>query len=192
MSSDPTTSITVSLPGWVSSAVDFERSYESDVERMRLAVFIARENVRYETGGPFGAAIFEAETGRLVSVGVNRVVALNNSTLHAEMVAFMLAQAKLQSYTLGGPGQPAHELFTSCEPCAMCLGATPWSGVTRVVWAATREDAGRLAFDEGPVFQATYDYLTARGIRFAAGPLRDEARRILIEYDRQGGEIYNG
>jgi tRNA(Arg) A34 adenosine deaminase TadA len=192
MSTDPTFSLTIALPAWVSSAVDFDRIYDTDLERMRLAVFLARENVRYETGGPFGAAIFQADTGTLVSVGVNRVVSLNNSTLHAEMVAFMMAQARVRSYTLGDEGGPGHELFTSCEPCAMCLGATPWSGVQRVVWAATREDAGRVAFDEGPVFQATYDYLAARGIRFAAGPLRDEARRILIEYDRQGGKIYNG
>jgi tRNA(Arg) A34 adenosine deaminase TadA len=127
-----------------------------------------------------------------VAVGVNRVVPLYNSVLHAEIMAIMFAQANVGSYTLGGPDMPAHELFTSCEPCAMCLGATPWSGVSRVVWGATREDAGRLQFDEGPVFQATYDYLSARGIRFEPGPLREEARGILTEYARGGGEIYNG
>lgn len=192
MRTDPVFAVMVSLPDWVHGAVDFGKAYTSDLERMQLAVFLAGENVRHGSGGPFGAAIFEADSGRLVSVGVNRVVTLNNSTLHAEMVAFMLAQARLGSYTLNAPGMRVHELFTSCQPCAMCLGATPWSGVQRVVWAAMREDAGRLSFDEGPVFQATWDYLAARGIRFAAGPLREEARRILSEYDRQGGEIYNG
>jgi len=184
-------SLTISLPDWVDGSIDFERSYIGDEERMRVAVAIARENVRRGTGGPFGAAVFEAGSGRLVAAGMNRVVPLNNSVLHAEIVALMMAQARLGTYSLGETGLPDHELFTSCEPCAMCLGATPWSGVKRVVWAATREDAGRLQFDEGPVFQASYDYLRARGIRFEAGPLREEARRVLAEYGETGGEIYN-
>lgn len=186
----PIESVVVSLPDWVAEVVDFDRSYSSDTDRMRVAVSIARENVSRGTGGPFGAAVFEAPTGRLIAAGMNRVVPLANSVLHAEIVALMLAQARLGRYSLGGPGMPEHELFSSCEPCAMCLGATPWSGVSRVVWAATREDAGRLQFDEGPVFQASYDYLTARGIRFTAGPLRDEARLVLAEYGEIGGEIY--
>ncbi len=188
----PATSITVSLPDWVSDGVDFDRRYASDEERMELAIRLSWENVRRGTGGPFGAAIFEAGKGRLVAVGMNRVVPLGNSVLHAEIVALMLAQARRGSYTLGEAGMPAHELFTSCEPCAMCLGAVPWSGVARVVWAATRDDAGRLQFDEGPVFQSSYDYLAARSIRCEAGPLREDARRVLLEYGREGGEIYNG
>lgn len=187
----PPDSLVVTLPDWVPGSIDFERSYAEDSSRMRVAVDIARENVRRGTGGPFGAAIFEASGGRLVAVGMNRVVPLSNSVLHAEILALMMAQARLGTYSLGEPGMPDHELFTSCEPCAMCLGATSWSGVKRVVWAATREDAGRLKFDEGPVFQASYDYLRARGIRFEAGPLRDEAKRVLAEYGASGGEIYN-
>ena len=184
-------SVRITLPDWVTSVIDFERAHVTDGERMEVAVALARENVQRDTGGPFGAAVFEAGSGRLIGVGVNRVVPLGNSSLHAEIVAFMMAQATVGSYTLNEPGMPEHELFTSCEPCAMCLGAVSWSGVRRVVWAATREDAGRLSFDEGPVFQASYEYLAARGIRFEAGPLRDEARRVLAEYGRQGGEIYN-
>jgi len=183
--------IRIGLPGWVSDTIDLHRSYGTDEERMAVAVRLAGENVRRGTGGPFGAAIFEPD-GRLVSVGVNRVVPLSNSVLHAEIVAIMMAQARLGVYSLAIDGTPGHELFTSCEPCAMCLGAIQWSGVKRVVWAATREDAGRLQFDEGPVFRASYIYLTARGIRFEAGPLREEARAVLNEYGSGGGEIYNG
>ncbi|HVG38584.1 MAG TPA: nucleoside deaminase, partial [Pyrinomonadaceae bacterium] len=91
---------------------------------MGLAIALARENVERGTGGPFGAAVFEAAGGKLIAVGVNLVVPLNNSTLHGEMVAFMMAQHRLASWTLGGEEMPRHELFTSCEPCAMCLGAT--------------------------------------------------------------------
>jgi len=184
-------SLTITLPDWIEEVVDFDALFPDDVSRMAVAVRLAKENIVRGTGGPFGEAVFRAD-GRLAGVGVNRVVPLHNSVLHAEIVAFMMAQAAVGSYTLGGPDPDGYELFTSCEPCAMCLGATPWSGVQRVVWAATREDAGRLHFDEGPVFGATYEYLRARGIRFETGPLRAEARAILAEYGLGGGEIYNG
>jgi tRNA(Arg) A34 adenosine deaminase TadA len=183
--------VSVSLPDWVETVVDRARRYESDEERMRLAVALSRENVVRGTGGPFGAAIFEAGTGRLVDVGVNSVVRLNNCTLHGEMVAFMLAQARLRSYSLAAPGMPAHELFTSCEPCAMCIGATLWSGVRRVVCGASRDDAMALHFDEGPVFPETYRYLEARGVAFTRGVLRDEAREVLEMYRARGGRVYN-
>jgi tRNA(Arg) A34 adenosine deaminase TadA len=185
-------SVIVNLPSW---AVGYEspgRVYTSDLERMQLAVDIARENVGRESGGPFGAAIFEADSGRLVAIGVNSVVRLNNCALHAEMVAFMRAQAVLQSYSLGLPGMPPHELFTSCEPCAMCLGAVLWSGVRRVVYAARRDDALRLSFDEGPVFPESFAYLRRRGIRIEGGPLREPARAVMEHYRSLGGAIYNG
>ena len=74
---------TVSLPAWVRETVDFEAPYETDEARMRLAIRLADENVRRETGGPIGAAVFERGSGLLISVGVNSVVRLNNCTLHA-------------------------------------------------------------------------------------------------------------
>src|SRR5690349_9085841 len=137
----------IALPDWIDEVVDWGRPYRTDDERMRLAIALSRENVARGSGGPFGAAITEAESGRLVAVGVNSVVRLHNCTLHAEMVAFQLAQAALGSFTLAGPGMPAHVLATSCDPCAMCLGATLWSGVKRVLCGATRDDAMLLRFD---------------------------------------------
>jgi len=107
-------------------------------------------------------------------------------------VAFMLAQHRVGSFTLAAPGLPAHELVTSCEPCAMCLGATLWSGVHRVVYGAAREDASRLDFEEGPVFPESYAYLEARGLAISRNVLREEAREVLEMYRRQGGVIYNG
>ena len=145
----PQIAVHVEYPAWVHETVDWERAYTSDDERMRLAIAVSLENVERETGGPFGAAIFETASGKLVAVGMNSVVRLNNCTLHGEMVAFMMAQQRLGSFTLAAPGMPTHELFTSCEPCAMCLGATLWSGVRRVVYGAGREDASRLNFEEG-------------------------------------------
>ena len=184
--------VCVEYPEWVGRIVDWDRQYVSDEDRMRVAIAVARENVLASAGGPFGAAIFERDSGALVSVGMNSVVRLANSVLHAETVAFMLAQARLGSYTLAAPGMPAHELFTSCEPCAMCLGATLWSGVKRVVYGAARADVESLNFDEGPVFADSYRYLEARGIRFTRHSLRDEAREVLELYRNRGGPIYNG
>jgi tRNA(Arg) A34 adenosine deaminase TadA len=184
--------ISIEYPGWVRRRVDWLRPQSGDRDRMRVAIEVARENVLQGSGGPFGAAIFEAESGALVAVGMNLVVPLNNSSLHAEMVAFMMAQAVRQSYTLGGESQLEHVLYTSCEPCAMCLGATLWSGVRRVVWSALREDANRLSFDEGPVFPESYEYLRERGIDFEGGVLRDEGRDVLELYRGKGGVIYNG
>jgi tRNA(Arg) A34 adenosine deaminase TadA len=183
--------IHIAYPGWVESVVDFDADYPDDASRIRLALRIARENIVRESGGPFGAAIFEAESGQLVAVGMNLVVPANNSALHAEIVALMMAEARVGSHTLGAPGLPEHELFTSCEACAMCLGAVHWSGIRRVVWAATREDAHALSFDEGPVFASSYKYMRRRGIRFDAGLLREEGQAVLELYRQAEGTIYN-
>jgi tRNA(Arg) A34 adenosine deaminase TadA len=179
------------LPDWVGDVVDWTRRYADDEARMRLAIALATENVRREMGGPFGAVIVEEASGRLVAVGTNLVVPQNNSILHAEMIAFMLAQRGVGSYTLGAPGLPAHTLISSCDPCAMCLGATLWSGVRRLVCGATREDAMRAGFDEGPVFPESYRYLENRGIAAVRGVLREEAREVLERY-AVSGKIYNG
>ncbi len=182
----------LSYPDWTAGLVDWNRTYVGDEDKMRLAIALARANVEHDTGGPFGAAIFERDSGRLVSIGMNSVLRSNNSSLHAEMVAFMTAQHRLGSFTLSGSGLPVHELVTSCEPCAMCLGATLWSGVKRVVYGAMREDATRLKFEEGPVFPESYEYLQQRGIVIVRGVLRAEAREAIELYRRKNGKIYNG
>jgi tRNA(Arg) A34 adenosine deaminase TadA len=184
--------IQINLPSWVDEVVARRTAFPDDESRMRLAIDLSRENVTRKSGGPFGAAIFERETGALVGVGVNSVTRLNNCVLHGEMVAFMMAQARLGNFSLGAPGMPAHELVTSCEPCAMCLGAILWSGVTRVVCGAAREDATRLRFEEGPVFPESYRYLEERGIEIVHGVLRAEARGVMELYRAEGGPIYNG
>jgi len=158
---------------------------------MQLAIDLSRENVQQNTGGPFGCAIYKkcgtTGTYTLVSVGVNRVVNLNNSTLHGETVAIQLAQKAIGCFTMGN----AHyELYTSCEPCAMCLGATLWSGVSRLVCGAAKGDASAIGFDEGPVFEASYDHLKSSGIVVKREVLRDEAAQVLREYG-EIGVIYN-
>ena len=184
--------IHIEYPDWVDDVVDWNRRYESDEDRMRLAIAVSLENVMQSSGGPFGAAIFESDSGVLVAVGMNSVVRLTNCTLHGEMFAFMMAQQCCGSFTLNAPECPEHTLYTSCEPCAMCLGATLWSGVRRVVYAAAREDASLLNFEEGPVFPESYAYLEARGISITRNVLRDEARAVLELYRSKSGKIYNG
>ena len=184
--------IHLEYPDWVDSVVDWRRTYRTDSERMSLAIAMSRENVERGTGGPFGAAIFDQSSGKLVSVGMNSVVRYNNCALHAEIVAFMFAQQRVGSFTLNTPALPPHELFTSCEPCAMCLGGTLWSGVRRVVYGAAREDASRLNFEEGPVFPESYKYLEDRGVVIERNMLRNEAREVLELYRARGGKVYNG
>ena len=190
-SSPHAASVTVTLPAWTATAVDWHRRYPTDDDRMRLAIALSRLNVERETGGPFGAAVFELGTGRLVAIGVNSVVRLSCSTLHAEVVALMFAEQARHSFTLSAPGLPRHELVTSCEPCAMCLGATLWSGVKRLVCGATRDDATRLGFDEGPVFPASYEYLSHAGVEIVREVCRDQARVVLELYRSRSGPIYN-
>jgi tRNA(Arg) A34 adenosine deaminase TadA len=184
--------IQIDYPDWIDTVVDWKRRFASDEDRMRFVIELSRHNVLEHTGGPFGAAVFERDTGELVSVGMNSVVRLNNCTLHGEMVAFMMAQARLGCYTLRTADGPAYELVTSCEPCAMCLGATLWSGVQRVICGAHRDDARRLNFEEGPVFPESHEYLAARGIDIVFGVLRDEANAVLELYRATRGVIYNG
>jgi tRNA(Arg) A34 adenosine deaminase TadA len=158
---------------------------------MRVVVELARQNVVRGGGGPFGAGVFEADGGRLIAAGVNSVTRLNNSVLHAETLAIMLAQARLGSYTLGSAGNQSYLLVSSCEPCAMCLGATLWSGVRGLVCGAAKEDATAVGFDEGPVFAESWAYLERRGVRAVRGVLRDEAVAVLQLYRAAGGAIYN-
>jgi tRNA(Arg) A34 adenosine deaminase TadA len=188
----PVTGVSIVLPDWIDEVVDWERRLPTLEERMGLAITLSRENVLRDSGGPFGAAVFERTSGALVAVGVNSVERLHNSALHAEMVALMLAQQRVRSYTLRSAGLPDHELVSSCEPCAMCLGAVLWSGVRRLVYGAGREDALRLRFEEGPVFPASFRYLEGRGIEIVPDFLRDEAGAVLDLYAARGGLIYNG
>ncbi len=183
--------VTVGLPAWVKDFVSASAVYSTDEARMRLAIALSHKNVIQGTGGPFGAAVFEEDTGRLVSVGVNSVERMSNSVLHAEVMALMLAQATVGSFTLHGPGMHPHILATSCEPCAMCLGALLWSGVRRIVCGARRDAALAIGFDEGPVFAESYQYLEARGISIVRGLLADEAEAVLRLYQERGGTVYN-
>jgi tRNA(Arg) A34 adenosine deaminase TadA len=162
---------------------------------MACAIDLAKRNVAEGTGGPFGCAIFEhnLETGKttLFSVGVNRVVPMNNSTLHGEMVAIQFAQSKLGVYSMKQGGDKVeYEMYSSCEPCCMCLGGTLWSGVSRLVCSATKQDALAIGFDEGPVTDESYEHLEQAGIKVVKGVLQKEGAEVLRNY-AENGLIYN-
>lgn len=184
--------VVLQLPDWIESALaDSEQVYPTFEERMRLIIKLAKLNIEHETGGPFGAGIFESKTGRLISAGVNLVESVNCSIAHAEMIAITVAQRVIGCYDLGCKKDVAYQLVTSTEPCAMCLGAIPWSGVRSIVCGARDEDARSIGFDEGSKPQNWVKSLENRGISVVRDVLREQAKAVLLEYGRRGGLIYN-
>jgi tRNA(Arg) A34 adenosine deaminase TadA len=184
--------VTLRLPDWIGKLIGNPDLAYPDVEdRMRLAVKLSRESIHRGTGGPFGAAIFDRETNRLLAPGVNLVMASGYSFAHAEMVAIMVAQQLVGDFDLGGEGQPPYELVASTEPCSMCFGAVPWSGVRHLICGARGEDAEAVGFDEGTKPAEWGRTLEERGITVERDVLRDEAASVLREYIERGGEIYN-
>jgi len=182
----------VRLPDWVDGFLAEAGScFPTAEDRMGLVIGLSRRNVDEATGGPFGAAVFEAATGRLVAPGVNVVMTTPCSVAHAETMAIAIAQRIVGHYDLGGPGMPDCEIAASTEPCAMCLGAINWSGVRSLVCGARDEDATAIGFDEGPKRTDWADVLTARGLAVTRDVLRAEAAAVLQRYADTGGAIYN-
>ena len=181
----------IEIPAWVGNFLaNSPKVFASVEDRMRFVIALARENVERQSGGPFGAAVFDSR-GNLVAPGINIVVTSNCSILHAEMIALAMAQKKLGRYDIGNGGTNTYELVTSAEPCAMCFGAIPWSGVPRLVCGARDEDARRIGFDEGPKLSGWQEALENRGIHVVRDVLRKEAVEVLDLYVRLGGPIYN-
>ncbi|OHB78041.1 MAG: tRNA-specific adenosine deaminase [Planctomycetes bacterium RBG_16_55_9] len=184
--------VILQLPDWVEHFLSSsEKIYPTAEDRMRLVIRLAQLNIERKTGGPFGAAIFECNSSRLISVGVNCVESLNCSIAHAEMLAIATAQRMIGSYDLGSQTSATYELVTSTEPCAMCLGAIPWSGVRSVVCGARDRDARAIGFDEGAKPHNWIRALEDRGIRVRRDVLREHAKAVLVEYVERGGLIYN-
>lgn len=184
------TNFEIKLPEWLGPFVDnWPDPLATAEDRMRLAVSLSAENVRHGTGGPFGALVIEDRSGRLLGVGVNLVTALELSVAHAEVVALSMAQSAVANWNLGAAADV--QLVTSCEPCAMCFGAVPWSGVTSLLWGASKEDAETAGFDEGDKPEHWAQTLRKRGIQTRGEVLRDEAAAVLARYARRAGPIYH-
>ena len=179
------------LPDWVRAEVPTMLSGVED--RMRVVHRLADRNHREGTGGPFAALVAEPGTGRIVSAGVNLVLASGLSSTHAEVVALSLAQVALGGWDLGAPDGPELELVVNWRPCAMCYGATLWSGVRRLVIAGDGPEVEELTgFDEGPMRADWREQLERRGISVVGDVLRDEAIAVFRAYgQRDDVVVYN-
>jgi guanine deaminase len=112
---------------------------------MARAIELSIENVRSGRGGPFGAVI--VRDGQVVGEGTNQVTTKNDPTAHAEIIAIRTAASSLKTFDLHGC-----EIYASCEPCAMCLGAIYWARLSRIYFAATAQDASQAGFDDSTIY----------------------------------------
>ena len=184
-------SLTIQLPEWIERFLPPDEILCPQIEeRMHLVIELSRRNIERQTGGPFAAAIFDRK-GKLIAPGVNMVTSTNCSILHAEMVAIALAQKVMGHYDLSDGGREKYDLVSTTEPCAMCLGAVPWSGVSRLICAARDEDARKIGFDECSKPADWPAELEKRGIVVVRDILRPEAVKVLKKYQSCGGTIYN-
>ncbi|RMH59725.1 MAG: nucleoside deaminase [Zetaproteobacteria bacterium] len=182
--------IRIAMPDWLSDAIRNTPACPDDELKMQAVIGLAQRNLERDTGGPFAAGIFDLRTHRMIAAGVNVVVPTHLSCAHAEITALSLAQQQLGNHDLAAIGDFA--LASSTEPCAMCCGALPWSGIRRLICGATSADACAIGFDEGPRHPDWIAELTRRGITIATEVCRHEARAILQRYVQRGGPIYNG
>ena len=176
--------LSLSLPDWLLPSSPL--TFGDDIAAMAFAVELSRRNVG-EGGGPFAALVLDG-AGNLVTAGCNRVVPESNSVLHAEMVALMLAQQRLGTHDLRRAGH--FTLITTCAPCAMCLGAIPWAGISRVVCGARAADAEAIGFDEGDKPGDWVGSLQRRSVTVVEDVARQAAAQVLKDYARQNGTLY--
>jgi tRNA(Arg) A34 adenosine deaminase TadA len=191
------TGFTIELPSWVTEElVDVPDTLPSREDRMRLVHRLADRNWRQRNGGPFAAIVVESATGRVVSVGVNVVLASGVSSAHAEVTALGVAQRSVGGWDLGADGLPDHELVVNWRPCVQCYGATLWSGVRTLVVAGSGPELEQITtFDEGPMHEHWADQFGQRGIHVIDGVLRDEAIAVFQAYraavDANTVTVYN-
>lgn len=141
---------------------------------MAEAARLAAEGVAAGEGGPFGAVI--VKDGRVVGASCNRVLATNDPTAHAEIVAIRNACRKIGDFQLTGC-----RIFTSCEPCPMCLGAIYWARPEALFWAGARTDAAAAGFDDGMIYEELALPSDARRMK-ARVLLREEAQALFREW----------
>ena len=179
----------LTLPIWVLELDTAGRDFSGDAAKVAFAIELSRRNLDMRSGGPFGAAVFNAHD-RLIAIGVNRVLPQSCSLAHAETMALMLAQQRLQRARLNEDGGPI-TLATSSQPCCQCYGATVWAGIDRLLIGARAVDVMELTeFDEGPLPADWIGELNSRGIEVVRDIERDAARKVLRAYGEGGGERY--
>jgi guanine deaminase len=148
---------------------------------MARAIELAIENVRLGKGGPFGAVI--VKDGKIIAEGTNIVTSTNDPTAHAEVVAIRSACKELGSFQLDGC-----ELYTSCEPCPMCLGAIYWARPDRMYYAGTAADASRAGFDDSFIYKEIPLPPAERKIQ-TIHIMREEALEAFRAWEKQPNKI---
>jgi guanine deaminase len=149
-------------------------------ESMRRAIVLALENIRNAQGGPFGALV--VKDGRVLAEGVNRVTATNDPTAHSEIVAIREACRALGNFQLTGC-----DLYTTCEPCPMCLGAIYWARPARVFYACVAADAAAAGFDDALIYEELARPFAERRLPMKQ-LLREEALEIFSQWNRQANK----
>jgi tRNA(Arg) A34 adenosine deaminase TadA len=148
---------------------------------MARAIQLSLDNVLSGNGGPFGAVV--VRHGSIIAEGVNRVTATNDPTAHAEMIAIREACAKLESFEL-----MECELYSSCEPCPMCLGACYWARLTRIYFANSAADASGIGFDDSFIYRELALDLERRSIPMIA-MMREQAQAAFRAWQQKPGKI---
>jgi tRNA(Arg) A34 adenosine deaminase TadA len=185
---------TLSLPDWAVEEMKKLPTHFPTLEgRMREVIRFSRLNFEKQTGGPFAAGIFEKDTGKMVVIGVNRVVPSNCSSAHAEVMTLSMAQKLLGTFDLGGAGMPAYQFVVNWRPCAMCYGASIWSGIRSLAIAGSGPELEKITgFDEGPIHPQWDEEMRKRGIEVIDNVLTDEAVTVFRDFAASGALVYNG
>ena len=147
---------------------------ENQKKFMREAIRLSIENVQSGNGGPFGTVI--VKNGNIIASGVNKVTQSNDPTAHAEIVAIRSACETLGTYQLVGC-----EIYCSCEPCPMCLGAIYWARPDRIYFANTKEDAADINFDDNFIYNELDVSISQRKLP-TTQLLRDEAQMAFTQW----------
>jgi tRNA(Arg) A34 adenosine deaminase TadA len=150
-------------------------------EFMRAAIELARTKMRANRGGPFGAVV--VRRGKVIGRGWNRVTSANDPTAHAEVTAIRAACRKLGTFRLGDC-----ELYTSCEPCPMCLAAIYWARIKTVYYANTRRDARRIGFDDDWIYREVSRPIARRKLTMRQMS-RDEALTVFTEWQAKPDKV---
>lgn len=187
------TQFDISLPDWAIAAHAVLPQWMPTLdERMAHVIRFSRLNFENDTGGPFAAGVFEKESGRLIVIGVNRVVPSACSSAHAEVVALSLAQRMLGTFDLGGHGMPIYQLVVNWRPCVMCYGALHWSGVRSLAIAGDGPELEEVTgFDEGPIHPDWRGELEKNGIEVVSGIQTEEALTVFRDFAQAGRLVYN-
>jgi tRNA(Arg) A34 adenosine deaminase TadA len=150
-------------------------------ELMRAAIRLSRTKMRANCGGPFGAVV--ARHGKIIARGWNQVTSTNDPTAHAEVTAIRAACKKLKTFQLNDC-----ELYTSCEPCPMCLAAIYWARFKKVYYANTRRDAAKIQFDDDWLYHEVAQPVAKRKIPMRQ-LLRGEALKVFAEWQVKPDKI---